>query len=242
VFDAQVRDPAASGIPRKTTQIKYKMKNTTKTSTRLAAIAGLALTATSANAAITYNSTNPEAGFTVSSGDLLESATIADQSGWETGNGSDYNELTDGAYGSIYVSGTLDIDGAWDNPAGTATITYDLDLSGAALGYDITSIVSYAGWSSASLGQQVITVEYSVVGDAGWTSLGTGTNAGAASSSTKVTFGDLTASGVDSIRFTSGSWTVFREFDAIGTATVPEPSSAALLGLGGLALIFRRRK
>jgi len=223
------------------------MNDTTKLTMRLAAIAGLALSATSAHAAVTYDSTNPELGFTVASGDLLESATIAAQSGWSTTFGSDYNALTDGAYGSIYTGGTIVIDGAWDQAAGGATITYDLDLSGAALGYDLTSIVSYAGWSSGDLGRQGITVEVHTVGSAplDWTSLGMGTNAEGGSSSTKVTFGDLTVSGVDSIRFTSGGTyaTVFREYDAIGTATVvPEPSSTALLGLGGLALIFRRRK
>ncbi len=32
------------------------------------------------------------------------------------------------------------------------------------------------------------------------------------------------------------------EIDVIGTPTIPEPASAALLGLGGLALLLRRRK
>ena len=228
-------------------QSPVKMKN----HSLLLLAAAFGLTAVPVSAAVTTvnDSQSAETAYTVTSGDLLESATVAAQSGWTTNNGSDYNELTDGAYGSIYVSGPIEIDGAWDNPAGTATITYDLDLSGAGGGYDITSIVSYAGWSSASLGQQVITVEYSTVGSAGWTSLGTGTNQPApASVSTRVTFEDDTnpgvdviASGVDAIRFTSGDWTVFREFDAIGTATIPEPSVAALLGLGGLALLRRRR-
>lgn len=34
----------------------------------------------------------------------------------------------------------------------------------------------------------------------------------------------------------------FAELAFVGTAAVPEPSSAALLGLGGIALILRRRK
>lgn len=36
--------------------------------------------------------------------------------------------------------------------------------------------------------------------------------------------------------------TSFSEVDVIGTATIPEPSAAVLLGLCGLALILRRRK
>lgn len=57
--------------------------------------------------------------------------------------------------------------------------------------------------------------------------------------------GDL-ATGVTHIRFDptdgqiNGDGGVYREIDVI--AAVPEPSSTALLGLGGLALILRRRK
>ena len=69
--------------------------------------------------------------------------------------------------------------------------------------------------------------------------------------STKVTLTDLDISGIQYIKFTAnlitgngnGQVFIWREIDVEGTATaVPEPSSAALLGLGGLALIFRRRK
>ena len=57
------------------------------------------------------------------------------------------------------------------------------------------------------------------------------------------------ASGVTGIRFitsptsTSAEVGIIHEYDVFGTATVvPEPTTTALLGLGGLALILRRRK
>jgi len=229
-----------------------RRKTTTVLTLTVAVMAGVILTSATTQAALIISNDfqTPETPYVVASGDLLEAATISAQSGWTAANGSDYNKLTDGAYGSVCTGGAIAIDGAWDDPAATATITYDLDLSGAAAGYDITSIVSYAGWSSASLGQQVITVEVSTVGDAGFSSLGTGTNQPAPDSvSTRVTYEDntspgtaLIASGVDAVRFSSGDWTVFREFDAIGTATViPEPTTFALAIMGLLGLVSRRR-
>ena len=48
---------------------------------------------------------------------------------------------------------------------------------------------------------------------------------------------DFTTSGFESTGVSIGS-----QLNAITLYEVPEPSSAALLGLGGLALILRRRK
>ena len=55
------------------------------------------------------------------------------------------------------------------------------------------------------------------------------------------------ASGIEAIKFdflaTDGNGSsVYREIDVLGSAAVPEPTTTALLGLGGLALILRRRK
>ncbi len=70
-------------------------------------------------------------------------------------------------------------------------------------------------------------------------------NGGSASTGT-----GILATGVQSITFnisqdaaaTSGGVVVAREFDVFGVATIPEPSSFALLGLGVLGLIARRRR
>lgn len=56
-----------------------------------------------------------------------------------------------------------------------------------------------------------------------------------------VTFNDLTTGGDGTITFTYGG-AVASGFSALELSAVPEPSSAALLGLGSLALILRRRK
>ncbi len=57
----------------------------------------------------------------------------------------------------------------------------------------------------------------------------------------------MTASGVTNIRFNVSSNHSTENYTGISdvgfdTVAVPEPSSTALLGLGGLALILRRRK
>ncbi len=48
--------------------------------------------------------------------------------------------------------------------------------------------------------------------------------------------------GVASARFKVGSESGTYDVDSLTLTQVPEPSSTALLGLGGLALILRRRK
>ena len=222
------------------------------------ALFGLALATASMHAAVTSvnDSNSTEAAFSPTSGDLLETSLASStHSGWSTNNSANTVSLTDGVYGSVYVSGPVIVDGAWDQ-GGTPVSTYDLDVTVNTLGYDLTSIVSIAGWNGAGLGNQQFTVEVSTVGSADFTLLATGDNqllGTAGGGTTIVTVQDDTvpgaviASGVDAVRFTSlgtvgtNQWAVVREFDVNGTATVPEPSAVILLGLGGLAALRRRR-
>ena len=100
-------------------------------------------------------------------------------------------------------------------------------------------------------GQQIMTVEYSLVGNAGWTTLGTYSNEAPGSTQFgSINLSDDTATymlyGVDALRFTYDELSgtdrmVLQEIDVFGVA-VPEPSSTALLGLSGLALLLRRKR
>ena len=240
------------------------MNNTTKTTTRLAAIAGLALTFSSAHAAVTIDAAFSGSFTEVNDGadqaysgdqsgsDLIEGLTATTATGWNLTNGSELKDLNDGEHGA-FPGGQAD--GLWSNPG--AVVEYNLGAN--ALGYDITGIQSIASWSNVGFGNQVWTVEVLTVGGnpaSDYQLLATVdyvefSNAGG---STKVNMTGLDATGIEFIKFTAGATGtggsnsigdafVFREMDVFGTATaVPEPSAAALLGLGGLTLILRRRK
>jgi hypothetical protein len=151
-----------------------------------------------------------------------------------------------------------------------ATITLNLDVTVNTLGYDILEIVSFAGWVKADQADQIMTVEFSLVNDAGFTTLGTGafsyTTPGSGEfSSIRLSEDAVTylATGVDVLRFTyaaSGNNLLLQEIDVKGVAyavdsdlgagdrgvlvTIPELSTGALIG-GLLALSFvmlRRRR
>lgn len=147
----------------------------------------------------------------------------------------------------------------------TYTITFNTTVN--TLGYDITTINTFAGWNQngSAMANQKYEVLVSTVADAGFLSLGTFeyspfNNANTAETgATKVTLTDtngIIASGVDQIRFifmphgydntgigTAGvNGTVYHEVDVIGLATtVPEPSIAMLGAFGAMALLRRRR-
>ena len=159
--------------------------------------------------------------------------------------------------GTPGTSGNAGSYGYW--VAGTGvTLTYT--LAGSVTGYDITSINTIYGWKDGAMRYtaQKYDVLISTVSTPAFTALTSVdyapfTNNPEASSQVSLT--DTTgvlASGVTGIRFiisptsTSPEVGIIHEYDVFGTATVPaavpEPSTTALLGLGGLALILRRRK
>lgn len=244
------------------------MKNKKKLPKHLTAIAALALAATPANAAAVFaevtsgpnnpSTTTDELAYAgdVSSTDLLHGIT-----GTTSGTafkGGDAANLNDGAHGSndsnvAPFSNALG-ESAWTADSGSSR-EFVIGTGVNAKGYDISGIQSIAAWSDAgfinqkydiylrSLGGSFglyATVDYQPAND---------TDEGGA---TKVNVTDdigLLGSGIDAIRFDfldtvsdDFGGAVYREIDVFGVATVPEPSSAALLGLGGLALTLRRRR
>jgi hypothetical protein len=230
------------------------MNNTTKIIMPFAAIAGLALTATSAHAAVTFtgagsftevNDTEMAYSGDVSNSDLLHGLTVTTVGPWGAG---DNDALNDGVLGASFATSSA-VNGAWTGDGGTAT--YDLGLGTNGLGWDITSIQSIAAWVNVGFGDQAWTVAVST-DDVSYDDVATvfydpTSNGG----STKVTLTDLDISGIQYIKFTAnlitgngnGDVFIWREIDVEGAATaVPEPTTTALLGLGGLALILRRRK
>lgn len=139
------------------------------------------------------------------------------------------------------------------NPAqvwGQATTTYNLDVSVNTFGYDISEIRLFSGWTDARAGQSY-ELFYSLVDDAAFTSLGTISALVSNGSLLTRTYNlDATAflTGVDAIRFvqidngTAGTGTVFREFDVIGVASIPEPGTFTMLLFGTVMLWFVGRK
>jgi hypothetical protein len=198
------------------------------------------------------------AAYPVSSTDLLQTSLSGATTSLPPYSGTSIASLYDGTAGSN-VSASIGDTFIHDSPtnAGTMTLTFDLNTSVNTLGYNISSIATYAGWFGTRANQSYI-VEFSLVGSASYNTLDTVNylpipNADGATNSTRVVISDSLfgsiASGVDSLRFTINtpgpginSDTAYREFDIIGTATVvPEPTTYAMLGLAGVSLLILRR-
>jgi hypothetical protein len=131
-------------------------------------------------------------------------------------------------------------------------VDYILDTSTNIFGYEITEIQTIIAWSHPSRVGQRITVLYSVVGDASYTSLGEFTlprPTETGSYSTRMTLTDSSgtiATNVDALRFMLGGLAglgqMYREIDVFGAAVpVPEPAAAGLLAIGLIGLRRRRR-
>lgn len=243
------------------------MKQPTQTALVLATLVHLSAPANAAIALATAMSgpnapstTTDELTFAadVSTSDLLHG--IQGTGGSWLANGSSPDGLNDGANGGDFDAMRLPalVGAAWARDSNPASFReFSLGTGANGLGFDITEIQSIAAWQGAGFSNQFYTVSVRFVGAATFTTLTTvdyqpfpalpANNGG----STKVNITDTTgvlAGGVEAIRFdildtisNNGGGTVFREIDVFGVASIPEPSTALLIGLGGLALGCRRR-
>lgn len=80
------------------------------------------------------------------------------------------------------------------------------------------------------------------VAASGWTVAGQGSFAGPFTTNTLPTFQGSSFADLAYVEFTGETTASGAYIDNVTIVTVPEPSSTALFGLGGLALILRRRK
>jgi hypothetical protein len=124
------------------------------------------------------------------------------------------------------------------------TVQIDFDLGGS---YDLTdSYIWGYGYFGTSNSASAITVSYSTDGttfsNAEDITLPSGTVTEAQSSTLNALAGATHVRFLLTDNLGSGDRVGLGEVRFGGTAAVPEPSSAALLGLGGIALILRRRK
>ena len=206
----------------------------TNASCLAAALASLALAATSARATLVqtkvFSTTELAYSADVSTSDLLTGLTPT-TTGWNTGNGSTTAQLNDGIYGRSFATAGNKVEGTWTTVGATAT--YDLGLGANNQGYNLTSIQTFAAWVNVGFGNQAYTVDVKLVGAASYTTLATVSyqpltlnGIGA----TKVTLTDdagVLATRVEFIRFTANSVNagqnsgafVFREIDVFGTPT-----------------------
>ena len=235
---------------------KEKVTMSLKTSIALIVVSVLTASISTASAAVistltTYGTT--DAGYVtmnalVSSTDLLQTSVASSSSTGFAGTNDATaitTKLANGVSGTHAFSYT---EAAIDTDTSGFTVEYVLDTSVNTLGYDLTSIASFAGLSNANIQfSQNFDLQVSTVGSASFTSLGTfSTGATENSQATRILITDsqaaALATGVDVIRLVNqtGVRGSYRELDVVGTASVPEPASMALLAAGGLMMVRRR--
>jgi hypothetical protein len=205
----------------------------------------------SADLADVPNSINGNmASFLVSSVDLVnagQSTLLLASTSGTTAFGSAFSAVNDGTAGDGINYNIAD---GYAATASGYTITFDLDTSVNILGYDISSIATFAGWQSYRANQSY-EIFYRTVGN-GYQSLTSVNYLPAVSSGfnngTRVALTDdsgFIITGVDSIQFSINrpagvTETIFREFDISGIATIPEPTTYMLVLLAWLAFLALR--
>ena len=234
--------------------------------TKLLITCGTIATALTANAATTLftEDFSTHANWATEAGGTLPAvntsteigAGIGTPNGWAFQSGNSFNDsiaLTNGGHGT----GT---DDNWEFATGTGvglslknwtSVSREVSLTGvvndqATLSFDFWMSADQNGTSTPNnFSYAVLDAAPGARGNEDWGVAGDTDIAYSASNSGHI---DLV---VDTSSFTGGSffiafndngWNSATKIDNVMVTSVPEPSSAALLGLGGLALILRRRK
>ena len=218
----------------------------------LVAVVGVTLAAGAASATpVTTTVTTSNTGFAVSGNDLINgrSGVVVGNLNSEESLGSNTtgSALTDGGFGSVSIASGSN-PGLVQIHAGT-TITYTLPTTVA--GFAISTINSYSGWRDTGRYQQDYDVWFAFASDPTlyvdmFTVAAHPSSGIDAMASTGGLNGALLADHVVGVRFdfanVQNGFVGYRELDVIGVASVPEPASLLLFGLGALALAGVRRK
>jgi len=231
------------------------------TSRRIAVIAATALFAASAGlqAAVILNdnggATTGETAWDsmISDSDLVNTGrpTFLSVDAPDGGFGTSSVGLQDGVNTNLQLVPNMTFYSAFPS-----SVTFTLDTTVNTLGYDITTINTFAGWSDFNFGAQIFELLIKTTTNGSFVTYGTFSNTagfdnttlGAPRSSLTTLTGDSgpIASGVTDIRLVYSQavtyGTVIREIDVIGTATtVPEPSIWMMMIVGTGALILSQR-
>jgi hypothetical protein len=224
----------------------------------------------SASAALVISTTTQSGAFAVSSTDLLQTSAVTGGNssvnnaltinGGENGVGAVGEDGTGGGQFANLTNGTFPLTpdgraGGYVISGGTLTYNFDTSLAANSLGYNISNIGVFAGWSNNGRNDIYVTVSYATVADpTTFLTLGStqdyGNGWSDAANNLSVVYSDSLGgsilTGIKSVRFDFGTGqqenggSGYKELDITGTA-IPEPSAALLGGLGALALLRRRR-
>lgn len=135
---------------------------------------------------------------------------------------------------------------------------FNFDVSTNTLGYDITGVDLFSNWGSGDGRNEIkVQISFALVGTptvfdqsiltpAAYNPVSTGDVDGTQGLMSITDDSGNIASGIAAVRFDwlspqENGAVGYSEIDVFGTATIPEPSSALLLGLGSLTLLRRRK-